>query len=130
MPRGVNLDKCGFMSKIYVITIATIVVLITGCIKTHDMKNEAYLVSEIEYICEKGKKLHVTYFTTVKDIHRALIKFDGTKYDLENVISGSGAKYSDGTYTWWTKGCSGFFVSEGLITVRDCVSSRENGNDR
>lgn len=109
-----------------IITSAAIVFLITGCAKTIDVEKGTKLKSDTEYTCENGKKLNVAYFTTRENVRRARIKFEGVIYDLKSVVSASGAKYSDGKYTWWTKGSSGFFEIEDIITLKSCVSQGEN----
>ncbi len=109
------------MIKIYIFATA-FAFLITGCASTIKKGKENYLINRIEYTCENGKKLNVLYFTTGEYAHYTRIQLEHTEYILESVPSASGAKYSDGKYTWWTKGFSGFLKIDNVITLRDCVS--------
>ena len=47
---------------------------------------------------------------------------DGTKAVLPQVISASGARYSDGATTLWNKGNTVFIMKGEEITVQDCVA--------
>ena len=49
------------------------------------------------------------------------VRFDGRDLRLPHVISGSGARYSDGKTTLWNKGDSVFVEVNDKIVVRDCV---------
>ena len=109
------------MIKKHILTTAVIVSLVTACTKNTDTN----LPNAITYTCENGKKLNVTYLISKENIRHARIKSENASYDLKNVISASGAKYSDGKYTWWTKGYSGFFEIDDTITMKNCVSKEE-----
>lgn len=50
----------------------------------------------------------------------ALLKMDGQSAILPQVPSGSGAKYSDGQTTLWTKGDEAFVEVDGKIIMKDC----------
>ena len=98
----------------------TIAFLITGCSNATEESKDTKLISSTEYTCENGKTLSVTHFITEETIPYIRIEFEDAQYDLEKVHSASGEKYSDGKYTWWAKGSSGFFEVDDVITMRGC----------
>jgi membrane-bound inhibitor of C-type lysozyme len=57
-----------------------------------------------KYTCATGKILHVTYLNAVNGQSFALVPVKGQQLLFVNTLSGSGAKYQAGSYTWWTKG--------------------------
>ncbi|CAD6521934.1 MliC family protein [Paraburkholderia metrosideri] len=57
-----------------------------------------------KYTCATGKILQVTYWNTSNGQSFALVPVKGKPLLFVNTISGSGAKYQAGSYTWWTKG--------------------------
>jgi membrane-bound inhibitor of C-type lysozyme len=60
----------------------------------------------VSYFCADGRRLAVTY---VNDLEpgSARVVVAGNAYVLPQVVSGSGARYSDGKITWWNKGREG-----------------------
>ncbi len=46
---------------------------------------------------------------------------DGRQLTLPAVVSASGARYSDGHYTFWSKGNNAFIEREGKIIINDCI---------
>jgi membrane-bound inhibitor of C-type lysozyme len=58
----------------------------------------------LKYTCATGKILHVTYWNTANGQSFALVPVKGKQLLFVNTLSGSGAKYQAGSYTWWTKG--------------------------
>ncbi|WP_345813395.1 MliC family protein [Paraburkholderia sp. PREW-6R] len=57
-----------------------------------------------KYTCATGKILQVTYWNTANGQSFALVPVKGQQLLFVNTLSGSGAKYQAGSYTWWTKG--------------------------
>ncbi|MFT4068739.1 MliC family protein [Paraburkholderia sp.] len=57
-----------------------------------------------KYTCATGKILQVTYWNARNGQSFAVVPVKGTPMLFVNTISGSGAKYQAGSYTWWTKG--------------------------
>ncbi|WP_414696632.1 MliC family protein [Paraburkholderia sp.] len=57
-----------------------------------------------KYTCATGKILQVTYWNTANGQSFALVPVKGKSLLFVNTLSGSGAKYQAGSYTWWTKG--------------------------
>ncbi|MBN3757926.1 lysozyme inhibitor [Paraburkholderia sp. Tr-20389] len=57
-----------------------------------------------KYTCATGRVLQVTYLNATNGQSFAVLPVKGTQMLFVNVLSGSGAKYQAGSYTWWTKG--------------------------
>src|ERR1700761_6138205 len=57
-----------------------------------------------KYTCATGKILQVTYWNAANGQSFALVPVKGQQMLFANTLSGSGAKYQAGSYTWWTKG--------------------------
>jgi membrane-bound inhibitor of C-type lysozyme len=52
------------------------------------------------------------------------MRFPGRELRLPHVISGSGARYSDGKTTFWNKGRS-VFMEDDKVVVQDCMLQRQ-----
>ncbi|WP_370548574.1 MliC family protein [Edwardsiella tarda] len=46
---------------------------------------------------------------------------DGRALTLRQTVSASGVRYSDGQYTFWSKGDGAFVERDGHIIVNDCL---------
>ncbi|MEA9391116.1 MliC family protein [Acerihabitans sp. TG2] len=46
---------------------------------------------------------------------------DGQQLTLHQQVSASGVRYSDGHYTFWSKGNNAFIEREGKIIINDCI---------
>lgn len=57
-----------------------------------------------KYTCATGRILQVSYWNAVNGQSFALVPIKGQPMLFVNTLSGSGAKYQAGSYTWWTKG--------------------------
>ncbi len=75
----------------------------------------------ISYTCPEEKSFEVE-FTQSESDSTALLIWQGTTTPLPQVPSGSGAKYSDGKTTLWTKGNEAFLEVEGEIVLEGCRS--------
>ena len=53
------------------------------------------------------------------------VRFAGRLWQLPHVISGSGARYSDGKTTFWNKGRSVLMEVDDKIVVQDCMLEGE-----
>jgi len=53
------------------------------------------------------------------------VRFAGRELRLPHVISGSGARYSDGKMTFWNKGRSVLVEEDDKIMVQDCMLEGE-----
>jgi membrane-bound inhibitor of C-type lysozyme len=60
----------------------------------------------VSYFCADGRRMAVTYVNDL-DPGSARVVVAGNTYVLPQVMSGSGARYSDGKITWWNKGREG-----------------------
>ncbi len=49
------------------------------------------------------------------------VRFAGREFRLPHVISGSGARYSDGKTTFWNRGKSVLMQVDDKIVVQDCM---------
>lgn len=65
-----------------------------------------------DYQCAGGKSLTVTYWNTDNGQSFALLPVSGKMLLFVDTLSGSGAKYQTGRYTWWTKGHTGDLYDE------------------
>jgi len=101
---------------------AVIALLVTGCSGATDGKNDYQSSHAFDYICEDGKKLSVMYYPADEQEQRIRVRFKDGQFDLQRIPSGSGDKYSNGRYTWWSKGSSGFLEIDHTIVMRECSS--------
>jgi membrane-bound inhibitor of C-type lysozyme len=65
----------------------------------------------ISYQCEGGERIVARYYSlSDKSLHFVKVTMpDGQEYTLPNVLSASGARYTnDHLWVWWTKGESAF----------------------
>ena len=53
------------------------------------------------------------------------VRFAGREFRLPHVISGSGARYSDGKTTFWNRGKSVLMQVDDKIVVQDCMLQGE-----
>jgi membrane-bound inhibitor of C-type lysozyme len=53
------------------------------------------------------------------------VRFAGREMRLPHMISGSGARYSDGKTTFWNRGRSVFVEVDDKIVVQDCMLQGE-----
>lgn len=58
----------------------------------------------LKYTCATGRILTVTYLNAANGQSFALVPVKGQQLLFVSTLSGSGAKYQAGSYTWWTKG--------------------------
>lgn len=77
------------------------------------------------YLCANNEQVRVSYDNTDKNSSKAIFSSKTiSKRTMPQVISGSGARYSDGVYVWWSKGDTGFLMeatgSEKMI-ITDCI---------
>ncbi|ANC41938.1 MAG: MliC family protein [Hafnia alvei] len=64
-----------------------------------------------------------TPLTVTVDNQKDQVSFimDGNQLTLPQVVSASGARYSDGKYTFWSKGNTAFIERNDQIIINDCV---------
>jgi len=75
----------------------------------------------VRYRCAEGQEIGVTY---QQKGSRALVETGGWSHLLPLVPAASGAKYSDGKVTFWSKGTTAFMEEGGAVTRKDCKESR------
>jgi membrane-bound inhibitor of C-type lysozyme len=78
-------------------------------------------------ILQKSETLHYQCGTTPLTVQlngeESTVSFlmDGEQLKLKPVLAASGAKYSDGKYTFWSKGQSAFVERDDKVIMSDCV---------
>ena len=77
----------------------------------------------VTYTCDGGQSVAVGYVGSSV----AQVRWQGTTYTLNQTESGSGVRYTNGFYTWVTKGNQGFLQQTGLnqddvIIANNCVA--------
>ncbi|ANI29356.1 hypothetical protein PL78_05805 [Yersinia entomophaga] len=76
---------------------------------------------------QKSETLHYqcggTQLTVALDNKQDKVRFvmDGKQLNLPQVVAASGTRYSDGYYTFWSKGDSAFIERGDKIVMNDCV---------
>jgi len=92
--------------------------------KTEVMASDTAKRILVRYKCDQGKEIVVEYLIYQ---NKAIVRPDAGKPEkiiMNQVISGSGARYSDGKLVWWNKGNTGFLMeaagAERIITD-NCV---------
>lgn len=95
-----------------------------------DKEIRAVRLSAVVYETKSGELIHAAYYM-LSDDSLTFVKLklpDNNEYTLPNILSASGARYSDdGLYTWWTKGESAFLEKrdEGgnwIVVYPDCMA--------
>jgi len=76
-------------------------ILLTGCNFLHKHKNYG---NYVKYKSAAGKVVYVSFIKNEETDIADVKLWDGGKLKLDRVISGSGARYSDGEYVLWNKG--------------------------
>ncbi|CQD35381.1 MliC family protein [Yersinia mollaretii] len=99
------------MKYIFAVTSATAVLMLAGCSLVQP-KNET-----LHYQCG------TTQLTVKQDnqYDKVSLILDGEQLTLPQVRAASGAKYSDGHYTFWSKGNSAFIERDDKIIINDCL---------
>ncbi|MEE3663573.1 MliC family protein [Brenneria sp. g21c3] len=65
--------------------------------------------------------LTVTMQQDGKSSSQVSFLLDGDRHVLPQTVSASGAKYSDGAYTFWSKGDRAFIQRGERVIVDDCI---------
>ena len=96
----------------YICTVGAML-LLAGCQTAH--KEPA--PEPLSYQCG------TTPLTVTVDNQKDQVSFimDGNQLTLPQVVSASGARYSDGKYTFWSKGNTAFIERNDQIIINDCV---------
>jgi membrane-bound inhibitor of C-type lysozyme len=72
---------------------------------------------QFEYKCADGTRFDVLLAPSGD---RAKLELGGVLYDLKQVRTASGAKFSDGTTSYWSKGRDATIERSGRVLHRDC----------
>jgi membrane-bound inhibitor of C-type lysozyme len=73
------------------------------------------VATPIRYLCADGSSATATYDNAVQP--KVTIVAGSAMYHLNSVPSASGAKYSDGKVSWWTRGSEAYFELNGVSTI-------------
>ncbi len=85
--------------------------------------------NRVTYRCEKEQSLQVTFLAqnyTYPDGAAAVTFADGKTLTLPHIISASGARYSDGKTTFWTKGEGAFVEVDEKMTINNCLAVQKD----
>jgi len=94
--------------KKYIFFVSVIVwVMITACPS-----------SKRTYVCSDGNRFQVTM---THNGEKALVRLGERLLELPHVRSASGAKYSDGETTFWSKGNQAFITTNDKVSHKDCI---------
>jgi len=116
------------LKRILVLILFLALVLTLSCKSFQNNKIKLVGGDPIMYRCKNGEIITARYYS-ISDDSLSFVKLtmpDGTEYTLPNVVSASGARFSDGiTLIWWTKGDSAFIeerdeVGKWQIIYNDC----------
>jgi membrane-bound inhibitor of C-type lysozyme len=91
-----------------------------GCQSTAEKE-----ASWLEYRCDKEQSIKIAYFLSDPDGGYIRVSLGEDSYKLDNVVSGSGIKYSDETYTWWSQGKEGVFMINDTVLLKNCVATNQ-----
>jgi membrane-bound inhibitor of C-type lysozyme len=75
---------------------------------------------QLEYECADGTRFDVL-MAPAGD--KAKLELRGVLYELKQVASASGAKFSDGTTSYWSKGRDATIERSGKVLHRDCTTN-------
>jgi len=95
-----------------------IMALVSSC-HPANMESER---SWLSFRCPDGRTVMALFELRDRFVN---VRFARRELRLPHVISGSGARYSDGRTTFWNKGDSVFVEVDDKIVVHDCMLERE-----
>ena len=75
---------------------------------------------QFEYKCPDGTRFDVLVAPSGDKVK---LELGGILYELKQVRSASGAKFSDGTTSYWSQGRDATIERSGKVVHRDCTSS-------
>lgn len=78
----------------------------------------------IAFACPRGDTIRVRF---TADSAYVVIPRDNGPRALPHVVSGSGARYSDGTMTFWNKGDSAFVLRGDSVVMNGCAVVADSG---
>lgn len=74
---------------------------------------------QLEYKCPDGTRFDIL-MTPAAD--KVKLELGGVMYELKQVRTASGAKYSDGTTSFWSKGKEAMIERGGKVVHRECTT--------
>jgi len=86
----------------------------------NDKSSDVPRSKPVAYRCDDGSELSASFTKTIP--MRADVKRGDDSWSLTLAPSGSGAKYSDGQTTFWTKGAEAVLETSGERTI-NCQST-------
>src|SRR5262245_37682955 len=89
--------------------------LLSSCSQTNVVSEQKWL----SFRCPDGQTVMAQFH--LPEDQFVNVRFDGRELRLPHVISGSGARYSDGKTTFWNKGRSVLVEVDDKIVVQDCM---------
>lgn len=95
-----------YMFSVYVI----VALLVAACASS---KGTTY-----NYLCSDGNRFQVTM---THNGEKVILRLGERLLELPHVRSASGAKYSDGETTFWSKGIQAFITTHDKVSHKDCV---------
>jgi membrane-bound inhibitor of C-type lysozyme len=81
--------------------------------------DKAPTTKKFHYLCEDGKSFTLE-LNTKEDC--VLLTLEDKPIKLPRVVSGSGARYSNGRTTVWLKGQEAFIEMDGKMIIKNCRS--------
>ncbi|PWC16391.1 MliC family protein [Brenneria corticis] len=93
-----------------------VLVLLSGCSYFGHQQS----VNTLSYQCGT-MPLTVTMRQDDKSASQVVFLLDGERHTLPQMPSASGARFSDGNYTFWSKGNHAFIQRGERVIVDDCV---------
>jgi len=95
--------------------VALALAVMFSCAQTDKEAEQKWL----SFLCPDGQTV-MAQFQLPED-RFVNVRFAGRELRLPHVISGSGARYSDGKITFWNRGRSVLMEVDDKIVVQDCV---------
>lgn len=96
--------------------IALLPVMLAGC-TTYNQFVERMHTDTLEYQCDDEKPLTVKLNQTRQEVSFTL---DDTPLTLQQGLSASGARYTDGIYVFWSKGDNATVYKHDRIILNNC----------
>ncbi|XXN64812.1 MliC family protein [Enterobacter ludwigii] len=95
------------------IVVLSSIAILSGCGMVH---NQEPAPQQLRYQCG------TLPLTVTQDNAKQQVSFilDGKPLTLAQTVSASGARYSDGTYVFWSKGNGAFVERNNKIVINDC----------
>ncbi len=93
-------------------------------------------VQQVQYQCERGVALPVTYLNTASGDAYAVLQVDGQQIAMRNTVSASGARYMSidpaRSYSWHTKNDFGVLSwqpadepDNSVVVLAECANGKE-----